>query len=127
MAGFKRFEEIEAWQQARKLSLGLHRTIEETALAKNFVLRDQISRAAVSVAANIAEGFARNSNADFARFLDLSRGSCAELQSHLYLAYDLRLLEKEKFAALYQQVERTSALIGGLILSLRNNRPQRTR
>lgn len=90
-------------------------------------MRDQMSRACISIAANVAEGFARNSNTDFARFLDMSRGSCAELQSHLYLVYDLRIIEEERFKRLYMQVDRTAAAIGGLILSLRNDKPQRHR
>jgi len=90
-------------------------------------MRDQMCRATVSIAANIAEGFARNSDPDFARFLDIARGSCAELQSHLYLIYDTRAIDETRFAKLYGQVKETAALIGGLIGSLRDGKANRHR
>ena len=127
MGGFKRFEDIQAWQHARRLNLDIHALLSEPALVKNFVMRDQMCRATVSIAANIAEGFARNSDPDFARFLDIARGSCAELQSHLYLIYDTRAIDETRFAKLYGQVKETAALIGGLIGSLRDGKANRHR
>jgi len=74
MATIKRFEEIKAWQEARELAKLVYDVVREGKFAKDFGLRDQIQRAAVSVGSNIAEGFARNGNKEFVKFLWMQRG-----------------------------------------------------
>jgi hypothetical protein len=74
MAGITRFEEIQAWQKAREMVREVYGLCRENPLGKDFGLRDQICRASVSAMSNIAEGFAKGSNRDFARFLDIARG-----------------------------------------------------
>lgn len=83
MALIKRFEDILAWQEARKLVKMIYLLIGDGAFSKDFGLRDQIQRASVSVMANIAEGFDCESNAEFARFLGIARRSAVEVQSLL--------------------------------------------
>lgn len=82
--------------------------------AKDFGLKDQIRRASVSIMANIAEGFARRSDKDFAHFLNISRSSTAEVQSHLYVAIDQNYIRQSEFDDVYQQLEQTSKMIFAL-------------
>jgi four helix bundle protein len=88
MATITKFEDLEAWQKGRELKQSLYRHSKHSELAKDFPLRDQIRRAAMSVTANIAEGFERGGNREFIQFLSISKGSCGEIQDHLYTALD---------------------------------------
>lgn len=94
MPTFKRFEDIMAWQKARRVTNLIYNVTKNGDFAKDFGLRDQIRRASVSIMANIAEGFARRSDKDFAYFLNISRSSTAEVQSHLYVAMDQGYIKK---------------------------------
>ena len=84
MAKFRRFEEIQAWQKAYEVTLAIFQLTDDGRFSRDFGLRDQIRRSSVSIMANIAEGHGRRTNSEFANFLNLSRGSAAETQSHLY-------------------------------------------
>jgi four helix bundle protein len=120
MATIERFEDIQAWQKARELVREIYRASAVGRLNKDFGFKDQLCRAAVSSMSNIAEGFARMSARDFARFLDISRGSVMEVQSLLYVALDVGYVEKSEFDRLYQKAEETLSLIGGFTSYLRN-------
>ena len=115
MAAITRFEEIEAWQRARKLVFEIYKISNEKFFSKDFSLRDQIRRASVSIMLNIAEGFARKTKKEFIKFLYISHGSVAEVQSCLYIALDLNYVPKEKFSFLYQECEEISKMLSGLI------------
>lgn len=78
--------------------------------AKDFGLRDQIRRASVSIMANIAEGFGRHSDKEFADFLNMSHGSVSEVQSHLYVALDLKYLDQETFTKIYNVLNEISRM-----------------
>jgi four helix bundle protein len=119
MALIKRFEDILAWQEARKLVQEIYVFTREGGFAKDFGLRDQIQRAAVSVMANIAEGFDCESHVEFARFLGIARRSAIEVQSLLYAALDIGYISEEKFSREFAQANKTKALIGGLKKSLK--------
>jgi four helix bundle protein len=96
MSSARKFEDLEIWENGRKLAADLYRVSGSGALARDFGLRDQLRRAAVSVVSNIAEGFERGSTKEFAHFLYLAKGSSGELRSQLYIAFDLGyLLEAE--------------------------------
>jgi len=118
----KKFEDILAWQEARKLVANVYRLTGSEAIAKDFGLRDQIQRAAVSAKTNIAKGFDCESRLEFARFLGIARRSAVEVQSLLYTALDIAYINKQTFKAEYQQAEKTKALIGGLKHSLNRSR-----
>jgi four helix bundle protein len=120
MALIKRFEDILAWQEARKLVREIYKITREGTFAKDFGLRDQIQRAAVSVMTNIAEGFDCESHIEFARFLGISRRSAIEVQSLLYAAFDIRYITEEVFRIEYAQADKAKALIGGLKKSLKH-------
>ena len=115
----QRFEDLIAWQKARELNREIYGVTNSGAFANDFGLRDQIRRASVSISSNIAEGFDRSSRADFHRFVVISKASCAEVQSQLYLALDIGYLSHEKFAGLMSKSKEVARILGGLRLSLK--------
>ena len=118
MALIERFENIRAWQAARELTQLIYRISASGDLAKDFGLRDQLRRAAVSTMANIAEGFDCDSKLEFARFLGIARRSAVEVQSLLYVAIDAGYVNQNVFDNAYKQAGKTKALIGGFKSSL---------
>jgi four helix bundle protein len=108
----RRFEDIQAWQEARKLVKMIYLLTDEGKFAKDFGLRDQIRRASVSIMANIAEGFDCDSQAEFARFLGIARRSAVEVQSLLYAALDVGYITEEDFKTYYAQTDKAKALTG---------------
>ena len=115
MSRFERFEDIVAWQKARVLVAEGYKTSNDGKFAKDFGLKDQFRRAAVSVMSNIAEGFARRTNKEFTRFLFISHGSVAEVQSLLYVALDQNYINDTLFKTLYEACDEISKMISGLI------------
>lgn len=88
MATIEKFEDIEAWKKARELTRDVYTASKQAAFAKDFGLKDQIRRAAVSIMSNIAEGFERGGDKEFAQFIALAKGSSAEVRAQLYVALD---------------------------------------
>lgn len=126
MATFLRFEEIEAWQKAHQLTRAIYRSTGQRIFVRDFGLRDQMRRAAVSVMSNISEGFERGGAIEFARFLRMAKGSLGELTAQLYVALDEHYIDQETFVRLRTLADETSHLLGGLIRYLRkadNGRP----
>jgi len=120
MATFRRFEDIEAWKRGRELNVRIYELTSSGPFANDFALRDQIRRASISVSSNIAEGYARQSPADFARFLVIARASAAEVISQLYLALDLGYISGDAFESARALAEEASATCSGLIRYLRS-------
>lgn len=115
-----RFEDIEGWQLARELTRQVYGVAMRGTFAKDFGLRDQITRASGSAMHNIAEGFDGGSNAEFVKFLRYSQRSCSEVQSQLYVAMDQSYITQEEFDAIYQQAAVTHSKVGGFIRYLLN-------
>ena len=115
MAKIERFEDIQAWQKARVLNRKIYEVTGEGGFSKDFSLKDQIRRAAISIMLNIAEGFARRSNKEFRQFLYIAHGSAAEVQSALYIALDRSYINESDFNILYLDVEEASKMIAGFI------------
>ena len=109
------FEDIEAWQSARTLTKAIYIISNDGLFAKDFGLRDQIRRAAVSIMSNIAEGYGRGGNKEFMQFLSIAKGSVAEVQSQLYIVFDVGYIQQEKFIELSNLAKSTGNLIGGFI------------
>lgn len=120
MAGIERFEDIEAWKEARRLTQEIYRVTKEKVFARDIGLREQLQRASVSVMANIAEGFDCGSDREFVKFLGYSMRSTSELQSHLYVALDQEYLSRESFGRLYMRSIKVKNLIGGFVRYLRS-------
>ncbi|MBM4258075.1 MAG: four helix bundle protein [Deltaproteobacteria bacterium] len=119
MPSITRFEEIQAWQRARELVREIYKTCADGRLSRDFGLRDQLCRAAVSSMSNIAEGFAKKSDRDFAHYFDIARGSAIEVQSLLYGALDIGYIQKSDFEKLYELADATALFIGGFTPYLR--------
>lgn len=118
----ERFEDLIAWQKARQLAAAIYRATSVGGFAKDFGLRDQIQRAAVSVVSNIAEGFERGSRSEFHQFLVVSKASAAEVRSQLYVALDVGYLDQPNFDTLMNQTCEVSKIIGGLRSSVQKQR-----
>ncbi|MEQ1921752.1 MAG: four helix bundle protein [Pyrinomonadaceae bacterium] len=119
MATITRFEDILGWQKARQVTTLIYEITGQGGFSKDFGLRDQIRRSSVSVMANIAEGFGRKSDKEFANFLNYAHGSVAETQSHLYVALDLKYLGQEQFETIYSMLDETSRILMGFSKHLR--------
>lgn len=123
-----RFEDLDCWQEARRLTKLVYDAINESpAWKKDLRLCGQTQDASGSVMANIAEGFARRSNREFVQFLFIAISSAAEVQSHLYIAFDQKYVSQEVFALIYGQADKTSRIISGLIKYLRTKQTKQTR
>jgi four helix bundle protein len=121
MATFRRFEDIDAWKKAREVTIQIYALTKLGDFAKDFGLRDQIHRASVSIMANIAEGFGRNSDKEFANFLNIAIGSALEVQSHLYVALDQRYLDQKAFDDVYGLLTEISKMCKTLAQHLRRS------
>ena len=124
MKSVERFEDLVAWQKARMLAQTVYKITREHMFAKDIGLSSQVQRAAVSIMANIAEGFERNRSGEFHQFLSVAKGSCAEVRSHLYAAHDAGYLDKDRFTELLGQAEEVGRIIGGLRVSVAGQKKQ---
>ena len=122
MATFQRFEEIEGWQIARRLTFEIYGASKKSPFAKDFGLQRQIRDASVSIMANIAEGFERSGSGEFQQFLAIAKGSAGEVISHLYVALDQGYINDEEFNRLEKIARDTGRKIGGLMGYLRQSR-----
>ena len=116
----KRFEDLVCWQEARQLTSAICSLCGGRPLAQDFGLANQVRRAAISIMANIAEGFSRQGDREFIQFLFIAKSSASEVQSHLYVALDQAYMRTEEFDTLYAQAERIQKQISNLIKYLRS-------
>jgi four helix bundle protein len=114
MTAVTRFEDLIAWQEARKLMQLAYKITSEGSFSKDFEMRDQFRSAALSSMTNIAEGFDNESSVEFARFLGMARRSAVEVQSLCYAALDVKHITQDVFQVCYEQAKKTKAIIGGL-------------
>jgi four helix bundle protein len=117
----KNFEDLNVWKQARQLTQQVYRLTKSEKFIKDFGLRDQIQRAAVSIMSNIAEGFERGGNQEFVQFLYVSKASCGEVRSQLYVALDQGYVTDNDSEKLLQSFRRLSGMISNLITYLRQS------
>jgi four helix bundle protein len=122
-----RFEDIEAWQEARKLVNLVYEAINGNQnFQKDLRLVNQMQGAAVSTMSNIAEGFSRRTNKEFIQFLFISKSSASEIQSQLYVALDQSYIDDKAFEKIYAQAEKVSKMNSSFIKYLRSqlNKPK---
>ena len=118
------YKDLDVWQVAMDLAAACYRATEVFPREEIYGMTAQIRRASVSVAANIAEGYGRETSASFVQFLRIAQGSLKELETHLLLVERIQLLKPELLAPLLNQCERISKMLRNLIRSL--NDPSRT-
>src|SRR5437870_3251133 len=114
----EKFEDFIAWQKARKLTSDIYRVTCKEPFARDFGLKDQIRRAAVSSMSNLAEGFERGRATEFHQFLSVAKGSCAELRSQLYVAIDADYIPNSHFRELMSTATEVGQIVGGLRASV---------
>ena len=98
MATVERFEDLQAWQLARVVTRKVYAFSRDGAFSRDFGLRDQMRRAAVSILSNIAEGYERDSDAEFGKFLAIAKGSAGEVRAQLYIARDRNYIGETDFS-----------------------------
>jgi len=108
---YKSFEDLEVWQRGCRLTVDIFQAFQR---CKEFTLKDQIQRAALSIPCNVAEGAERGSNKDFAHFLNIAKGSCGELRTQLYIARKLDFIAKVESEKLVAESKELSAMLEGL-------------
>jgi four helix bundle protein len=118
----ERFEELIAWQKARALTKEIYEATEQERFSRDFGLKDQIRRAAVSIMSNIAEGFERGRPAEFHQFLSVAKASCAEVRSQLYIALDVNHINDDLFNKLMPKAVEVGRIIGGLRIAVERKR-----
>jgi four helix bundle protein len=120
-----KFEDIEAWQEARRLVNMVYDLTSKIEFKKDFGLKEQIQRATVSCMSNIAEGFDSGSDQQFIQYLVYTRRSSSEVQSQLYAALDRKYIFQNEFNEVYEQAKRVAKLSNGFIKYLRTGRTGR--
>jgi len=116
-----RFEDLICWQKARVLVNNIYSITKSGLLSKDFGLKDQLRRAAVSSMTNIAEGFARYHRKEFIRFLDISQSSSMEVKSLLYIVFDQNYLDNKTVNNLQNDAEEVHAVTMGLLKHVNNS------
>ena len=124
MAKIEKFEDIAVWRDARSLVKLVYETTREGLFSKDYGLKDQIQRAAVSIMSNTAEGFERRSPKEFIQFLFIAKASAGEVRSLSYVAFDLNYADETTFNTLHDSCTSISKQISGFIKYLRNNEPR---
>jgi four helix bundle protein len=114
MGRVERFEDLVAWQKARLLVAELYRVTNEQKFSRDYSLKDQVRRSAVSVMSNIAEGFDRGNPREFHQFLVIAKGSCAELRSQIYVASDVGYLAADVAQEVMNKVQELTRVLSGL-------------
>jgi len=117
----RNFEDLEVWQKSLRLVKEVYRLSASDKFSKDYSLSDQIRRAAVSVMSNIAEGFERGSNTEFIQFLYISKGSCGEVRSQIYIARELGYLLDQDMQSCVAMCREISAQLSGFISYLKGS------
>lgn len=116
--GYQSFEDLEVWKRGCRLAVQVYQALKH---CKDYGLKDQMTRAAVSISSNISEGAERNSKAEFVRFLHIAKGSAAELRTQLYIAKQINMINPDIQKKLVEDLKQISAMLQGLVNSI--NKP----
>jgi len=112
----EKFEDVIAWKKSQELAISLYKKFKDN---RDYSFKDQMQRASISVSNNIAEGFDRRGNKEFKQFLYISKGSCSEVRSMLYIALELNYISQKEFDYFYNLTIEISKILSGLIKSLK--------
>jgi four helix bundle protein len=124
MGAIKHFRQLEVWQEAHRLVLMVYQTTRKYPSDERFGLTSQMRRAAVSIAANVAEGFKRRGIQDKIRFYNISEASLEELKYYFLLSKDLEYLASDSQTDLMSQAESVGRLLNGLLTSTERRKRQ---
>ncbi len=113
-----KFEDLDVWQESVQLSVNIYRSLRN---CKDYGLRDQIQRAAVSIPSNISEGYERKSNKEYIQYLSIAKGSCGELRTQIYIAKEINLLTKNVADVFIETTQKISAMLYKLIQVRKDN------
>ncbi len=113
--GKEGFKDLVVWQRAKDLAVWIYRVSNEGALARDFGLRDQIRRCAVSVPSNLAEGDERDTDKESIRFFYFAKGSLAELRTQMQIAFEIGYLKQGVFERIDEECKQLGKMIGALI------------
>jgi four helix bundle protein len=112
------FENLEVWKRSARLSAEIYK---ELTVLKDYGFRDQITRSGLSIPSNIAEGMERATNKEKMRFLDIAKGSAAELRTQIYIGVDVGYIHSETGAKWIKESKELSAMLTGLTKTLQNS------
>jgi four helix bundle protein len=118
---YQDFKELRVWQEGKQLAIEVYKITGNARFSKDYGLRDQVQRAAVSIASNIAEGYERNSHKDFVRYLLIAKGSLSELQTQMEIALEIGHIDENVF----EQIEGRCKKITGMLINLIKARRER--
>ena len=109
------FRDLKVWQKSKELAVNIYRITQESEISRDFGFKDQIRRAAVSIPSNIAEGDERRSNKDAVRFFYIAKGSLAELETQIEIAFEIGYLSDKIMKELYDSSQKIGKMLGSLI------------
>jgi four helix bundle protein len=113
-----RFEDLEIWKEGMRICVKIYEMLKN---CKDYGLKDQMQRAAVSIPSNISEGFERQTNKEFVQFLYIAKGSCGELRTQLYLFKELKFIENDDFKNIFSKLIQLSSMISNFIKTRKTN------
>lgn len=117
-----RFEELDIWMLSTNIAIEIYKLTSGIKFSKDFALRDQIRRAVVSIPSNIAEGFERNNNNEFMQYLKISKGSCGEVRTQLYIGLEIGYISRSEYERINNSLLEIASKIGKLMTYLQNKR-----
>ena len=118
----KGFEDLVVWKKAKELAVLIYKITSDSKISKDFGLRDQIRRSAVSIPSNIAEGDERETDKEAVRFFYIAKGSLAEMRTQLMIALEVGFLTNDKFLEIDQYCSEIGKMLGGIIKHRSGNR-----
>jgi four helix bundle protein len=117
----RNFKNLLIWEQGILLVKEIYKIAQKLPSDEKFGLKSQITRAAVSIPSNIAEGSSRNSEVEFKRFLEIAIGSLFELETQLIIIKELELIKSEDFKIIFELIEKEGKMINRLINTIKNS------
>ena len=118
----KDFRQLKVWEKSHQLALAIYKVTAKFPKEELYGLTSQVRRASMSIPTNIAEGCGRNTDADFARFLQMAMGSASETEYQLLLSLDLGFLNKEQYDKLNLDVTEVKRMLASLLKTIRADR-----
>jgi len=116
------FRQLKVWEKSHQLVLSVYRGTNTFPVNEQYGLTSQMRRAAISIPANIAEGCGKNTDAELARYMQISMGSASELEYHLLLAHDLNYLTTDGYVPLHDGVVEVKKMLASFITKVRSKR-----